>query len=143
MNTKTTPPDKLSIVIHAGEFDKIHYALVMASAAAAISTPVTLFFTMGACAVLKSENAWKTLSCSCSHLTPEQMNNAYKAKGVATFDELVEACVALGVKFMVCEMGLRAVDLEDTPLREDIPIQTGGVVTFLNDSSRHGSMLFI
>ena len=141
--TKTTPPDKLSIVVHAGEFDKIHYALVMASAAAAISTPVTLFFTMGACTVLKSKDAWQTLPCSNPGTTPQQMDADYKAKGIATFDELLEACVALNVTFMVCEMGLRAVDLEDTPLRKDIPLQTGGVVTFLSDASRHGAMIFV
>ena len=40
-------PEKLSIVVFSGDFDKIHYALVMASAAAAIDIPATLFFTMG------------------------------------------------------------------------------------------------
>ena len=39
-------PEKLSLVVFSGDFDKVHYALVMASAAAAIDTPVTLFFTM-------------------------------------------------------------------------------------------------
>ena len=38
----------LSIVVYDGHFDKIHYALAMASSAAAIDTNVTLFFTMDA-----------------------------------------------------------------------------------------------
>ena len=31
-------PEKLSIVVFSGEFDKVHYALVLASAAAAMGT---------------------------------------------------------------------------------------------------------
>jgi hypothetical protein len=44
---------------------------------------------------------------------------------------------------MVCEMGLRAVGLEGQPLRDDIPLEEGGVVTFLNDASNDGAMIFI
>ena len=54
MAAEPSPPDKLSIVVYAGFYDKVHYALVMAAAAAAIGRPVTLFFTMGACHALKS-----------------------------------------------------------------------------------------
>ena len=35
MTADTGPPDKLSIVVFSGHYDKVHYALVMASAAAA------------------------------------------------------------------------------------------------------------
>lgn len=38
-------PENLSIVLFAGGFDRVHYALVMASAAAATNRKVTLFFT--------------------------------------------------------------------------------------------------
>ena len=48
-----THPDKLSIVVYSGKFDEVHYALVMASAAAAVGRPVTLFFTMDACIALE------------------------------------------------------------------------------------------
>ncbi len=41
-------PEKLSIVVFSGDFYMVHYALLMASAAAAIDIPPTLFFTMGA-----------------------------------------------------------------------------------------------
>ena len=36
------PPDKLSFVVFSGDYGRIHYALVMASAAAAIDKAVTL-----------------------------------------------------------------------------------------------------
>ena len=44
---------------------------------------------------------------------------------------------------MVCEMGLRAIGMESAELRTDVPYQAGGIVTFLNDASADGAMLFI
>ncbi len=142
------PPDKLSIVVFAGHYDKVHYALVMASAAAAVSRPVTLFFTMLACRALRragddGKPAWRDLPLSEEEGTGGDKDDAYAAMKVATFEELLQSCVQMGVKFMVCEMGLRASSLEGEPLRDDIPLEAGGVVTFLADASKDGAMLFI
>lgn len=148
MATDATPPDKLSIVVYAGHFDKVHYALVMAAAAAAIGRPVTLFFTMGACRALAAADAdgapaWRSLPLSETAGTGGERDDGFAGKGVATFEELLESCVQFGVKFMVCEMGLRAEGLEDQPLRDDVPIEKGGVVSFLNDASKDGAVIFI
>ncbi len=151
MAADSPPPDKLSIVVYAGFYDKVHYALVMAAAAAAIGRPVTLFFTMGACQALKSpgdngEPAWRSMPMSeggGAGGTGGDKDDAYAGMGVATFEELLDSCVQFGVTFMVCEMGLRAMGLEEEPLRDDVPLQKGGVVTFLNDASKDGAVVFI
>ena len=148
MAAETSPPDKLSIVVYAGFYDKVHYALVMAASASAIGRPVTLFFTMGACHALKSpadngEPAWRSMPMSEGGGAGGDKDDAYAKMGVATFEELLDSCVQFGVTFMVCEMGLRAMGLEDEPLRDDVPLQKGGVVTFLNDASKDGAMIFI
>src|SRR5512144_454936 len=38
-------PEKLSLLVLSGTFERVHYSLVLASAAAAIGKPATLFFT--------------------------------------------------------------------------------------------------
>lgn len=141
-------PEKLSIILYSGDFDKIHYALVMASAAAAIDVPVTLFFTMGASRALLAtpENAWQYLSggvIAKKEETGGDINRKLEKRNVATFEELLQACVSLKVKFMVCEMGLEAMDLNGEPLRSDVPVKSGGIVTFLNDAYKNGQMIFI
>lgn len=148
MTADTGPPDKLSIVVFSGHYDKVHYALVMASAAAAVGRPVTLFFTMLACRALKAAGndgapAWRDMPLSEEQGTGGDKDDAYGAMNVATFEELLQSCVQMGVTFMICEMGLRAVGLEGEPLRDDIPLEQGGVVTFLADASKDGAMLFI
>ena len=148
MTTDSPSPEKLSIVVYAGHYDKVHYALVMAAAAAAIGRPVTLFFTMGACHALKKSDdtgghAWRSMPLSEEEGTGGDKDDSYAAMSVATFEELLQSCIQLKVTFMVCEMGFRAVGLEGQPLRDDIPLEEGGVVTFLNDASKDGAMIFI
>ena len=147
MATRTSP-DKLSVVVFSGDFDKVHYALVMAGGAAAIGTPVTLFFTMGACRALQNPDAdgtpaWRRMPASSGEGDSGEMDESFKAKGLASFEELLDSCVAMGVRFLVCEMGLRAMGLAKDDLRADITLDDGGVVTFLRDASAGGAMLFV
>ena len=108
MATGTSSPDKLSIVVYAGFYDKVHYALVMASSAAAIDRPVTLFFTMGACHALKKSDdtgghAWRSMPLSEEEGTGGDKDDSYAAMSVATFEELLQSCIQLKVTFMVCK----------------------------------------
>lgn len=147
MHNNSTP-DKMSIVIYDHHFDKVHYALVMAAAAAAIGKPVTLFFTMGASQALLAEGpndlpAWAKMPLSDEEGTGFERDQSYKYKGIAQFEELLQGCATLGTKFMVCEMGLQAQGIKNNPLRTDLSIETSGVVTFLNDASSNGIIVFI
>ena len=140
-------PDKLSIIVYSGEFDKVHYALALASSAVATNQAATLFFTMGACRALVRAGAdgtpgWHTLGAGPGQ-TPAEIDRDYARLGVATFDELFSACVELGVRFIVCEMGLRAAGITPEDLRDDLTIDTAGIVTFLGDASKDGAMLFV
>ncbi len=138
-------PDKLSIIAFSGAFEKVHYALALASAAVAVNRRATLFFTMEAIHGLKRAGAdgrpgWAALDCAEG---AEARDARFGQQGVARYEELLEACAALGVTFMVCEMGLRAVGLTLSDLRQDLSYREGGIVTFLNDASDKGAMLFV
>jgi len=135
-------PDKLSIVVFSGDFERVHYALAMASAAAAVDRPTTLFFTMGACHALAKRLAdgkpgWSAMTGAV------ERDAEFEERGVATFEELFDACIGLDVKVMVCEMGLRAMGLTADDLHQDFQHHKGGIVTFLNDASSDGGLLFI
>ena len=127
------PVDKLSLVVFSGDFERVHYALAMAAGAVASNHAVTLFFTMGAARALVD---WRTLPGA-------EADETLRGRGIAGFEELLEACVALGVTIMVCEMGLRALGIDAATLRSDVPVTAGGIVTFLADASKDGGMLFI
>ena len=139
--------EKLSIIVFSGSFDRVHYALATAAAAAATNTPVTLLFTMGAThALTRDKNAkpgWSKLMHSEDKGDGAVWNACHQTNGVAGFEALLDACIALEVKFLVCEMGLSAAGLDEKTLRDDVPIEQGGLVTFLADAETNGSMLFI
>lgn len=129
-------PDKLSIVVFSGEYDRIHYALALASAAAAIDRPVTLLFSMGGIGALLREGAAGAPDWAAREA-------AQAGKGIATIAELLDACAGLGATFLVCDMGLRAMEIGREALRDDLAVTPGGAVSFLNDASRDGAMLFV
>ncbi len=138
----TKPPDQLSIVVFSGDFERVHYALAMAAAAASTDRPATLFFTMESIRALTPRRAdgshgWTALAGAA------ERDAEFADRGVGGFEELFDACVGLDVRIMVCDMGLRAMGLTGDDLRRDFKHHAGGIVTFLNDASAHGAMLFI
>lgn len=139
----TAPPDKLSIILFDGAFDRVHYGLATASAALAIGRAVTLFFTMGACRALLAGEGWRTMPVPSQDIDASGLDARFLERGTAGFEELLSACAALGAKIMVCEMGLRAMGIGTAELRDDLAYEEGGLVTFLEDASKDGAMLFI
>jgi peroxiredoxin family protein len=141
------PPDKLSIFVFSGAYDRVHYALATASAAAATNREVALFFTMGAVRALAAPEGetpgWTALLPAEDGTDAAGRDAGYAEHGIATFEELLSACVELGVGFRVCEMGLKAQDLALAGLRADVPLEVGGIVSFLGDASGAGAILFI
>ena len=135
--------DKLSLVVASPQFEKVHYAFVMAAGAAALGTPVTMFFTMAACNAILDKEGWQTLPSEKPDTTAKERNEDFAAKGVATMDELIDSCSELGVKFIVCEMGLWVEGLEDRKLRNGLTVTRAGVATFFNDASPAGAIVYI
>lgn len=134
----------LAIAVHAGAFDRVHYALVMASAAAASDRRATLFFTGAAVAALTRGTGgapgWHALDAP-----PEgaaARDAAWRNKRVAGFEELLAACRELGVRLIVCEMALRVAGLEASALRDDLAPEIAGVVTFLH-AADGGATVFV
>ena len=123
--------EKLSLVIHSGDYSRMHYALVMASAAAAMGKPVTILFA--GTSVLALAKNWQT---------PDEDHRA-QALGIAGFEELLAACRDLGARLLVCETALALTELKPVQLRDDLSLETAGAVTFLNDASPTGNMVFV
>jgi len=127
---------RLSIIVFSGDYGRVHYALMMASAAAAIDRPVTLFFTMGAVQALRKPDGWVNLSGA-------ERDEALKERQIADFETLLQSAAAMDVTFMICEAGLKADDMSPGDLRDDLDIDVTGLVTFLNQTDPNGQTLFV
>jgi peroxiredoxin family protein len=115
----------ISVIVRSGDYESVHYALALASAALAINKPAVLFFTM---------NGVRALSGPPPKLPDWQRDGIYRKRGVGDFETLLQACVELGCRFIVCEMGLRALGIEATSLRKDVPFIVAGIVTLLEET---------
>lgn len=119
------PEGGLSIILRAGDYESAHYALALAAAALAVNKPAVLFFTMGGIRALAGP--------------PPVLDNwghdaQNRARGVGDFETLLGACVELGARFIVCEMGLRSLAIDRASLRTDVPFTIAGIVTLLEET---------
>lgn len=136
-------PGRLSLVVLSGDFARVHYALVLAAGQAALGRAATLFFTLAATrALLQPDDTgspgWHRLAAGAGR-GAAAVDDDYRARGIAGFEELLSACAAMGVRFIVCEMGLRAEGLARADLRADLPIDAAGVVTLLTEDASGGT----
>lgn len=114
-------PSELGVLLLSGAHERAHYAFVVASGAAALGRTVVLFATNRGCLALCRD--W-------TGLDDATRDEALAARGVAGLGTLREACVAMGVRLIACEAGLRAEAIDPGRL---IPgVEIAGIATFLS-----------
>lgn len=109
----------LAVVLSEASHARLHAALTLACAAAALGRPVRLFFHGESVAALTVGRHW-------------QGDATYRAAGLASVGELVENAIGLGAQVMACQTGLQLIGVAATSLAEGI--ETGGMVAFLADA---------
>ena len=115
------PSDPLGVLLLSGGHDRVHYAFVLASGAAAIGRDVVLFASNRGCLGLATD--W-------SGLDDAGRDTRVQASGVAGLDDLRDACTELGVRLIACEAGLKIEQIDPAALLPSVEI--AGVVTFLS-----------
>ena len=119
------PAGGLSIIVRSGDYESAHYALALAAAALAVNKPAVLFFTLRGLRALQGPPA---------PLDGWAKDAENRARGVGDFETLLAACVELGARFIVCDMGLRSLGIDRAGLRGDVPFTVAGIVTLLEET---------
>jgi predicted peroxiredoxin len=109
----------LGVLLLSGGHERAHYALVLATAAAALGRDAVLFATNAGCRLFLDPTPFLA----------EPREAALEARGVAGVATLLQAASELGLRRIVCEAGLKAEDLAGQPLAPGVEV--AGVVTFL------------
>jgi peroxiredoxin family protein len=112
-------PD-FGVLLISGAHDRAHYAFVVASGAAALGRRVVLFATNQGCRALCRD--W-------SGLDDADRDARIEARGVAGLETLRDACVALEVRMIACEAGLRSEAIDPALLLA--AVEVAGIATFL------------
>lgn len=109
----------LGVLLLSGTHERAHYALVVATGAAALGRSTILFATNGGCRLLLRGLP----------LRQDPRESLLERSGVATISGLMEAAAALPVRLLACEAGLRAESLSSADLLPEVEV--AGIVTFL------------
>lgn len=126
--TKRKP---LFILISDHQADQIHFAMMAASAAAAIDRPVTLFFAKGAVNTVVVDG-WKKIKDR-HGMTGPRMDHRLAARGVADMPVMMDACMAMNVRFLVCENSLKEEGLISDDLIERPVVMISSMATILDE----------
>lgn len=109
----------LGILLLSGDHERAHYALVLATGAAALGREVTLFTTNAGC----------RLFLAAQPLAAAPREALLANRGVAGIATLLDAAAELGIRRIACEAGLRAEAIPAADLLAGVEV--AGVVTFL------------
>ncbi|MDQ1081153.1 DsrE family protein [Pseudoroseomonas cervicalis] len=109
----------LGILLRSPGHEPAHYALMLATGAAAIGRPVILFATNAGCHLFLRR----------TRLLADEREAVLARRNVVGIAPLLDAAQDLGVRRLVCEAGLRAEGLDPAELAPGVEIT--GVVTFL------------
>ncbi len=112
-----TPP--LGVLLISGGHERAHYALVMATGAAALGRDVTIFAT----------NAGARLLLADQMLAADPREALVVSRGVAGIGVLWAAARELGIRMIACEAGLAAEGLREAALAPGV--ERAGVASFL------------
>ena len=109
----------LGILLRHGDHEAAHYALVVATGAAAIGRAVTIFATNAGCRLFQAARP----------LEADPREALLAARGVAGIGTLLAAADDLSIRRIACEAGLRAESIAPETLAPGVEV--AGIVTFL------------
>jgi len=137
--------DKLTIVVHSGDMDKIYSALIIANGALSMGIEASLYFTFWGLERLKKGGLEKG-PLSKMHMMGigksmiiKRMNKA----NVSSLERLIKDFKELGGKIIACDMTMEIMGIKKEDLREDLITECGAVGTYIQEARESTINLFI
>jgi CoA-disulfide reductase len=152
-----------TMVVFSGDMDKAMASFIIASGAAAMGKPVTMFFTFWGLNILRRTEAppvhkdivekmfgammpkgTSKLPISKMNMWgmgPKMIQYAMKRKNVDSLDKLMQGALAAGVKLVACTMSMDIMGIKPEELIDGVDF--GGVATYLGHAEDSGLNLFI
>lgn len=151
-----------TMIVFSNDLDKALASFIIANGAAAAGKQVTMFFTFWGINILRKPgvNVKKSIvdkmfgfmmPKGVNELTLSKMNMmgmgsammkaVMKSKNVPSLDELIQAAKNNGIKIIACNMAMDVMGIKPEELIDGVEI--GGVATYIDESSKANSNLFI
>ena len=137
--------DKLTIVVHSGDMDKIYSALIIATGALSMGMEASLYFTFWGLQRLQKGGLEKG-PLSKMHMLgigKSMMKQRMNKANVSSLERLMQDFKELGGKIIACDMTMEIMGIKKEDLREDLITECGAVGTYIREARESTINLFI
>jgi peroxiredoxin family protein len=137
--------DKVTIVLHSGDMDKVYSALIIGNGALAMGMQASIYFTFwGLQRLIKGGLEKGPLSkMHMLGLGKWMIQRRMKKANVASLEKLMNDYKELGGKIIACDMTMEIMGIRREDLREDWIDEFGAVGTYVQSARESAITLFI
>jgi peroxiredoxin family protein len=137
--------DKITIIVHSGDMDKVYSALIIGNGALAMGMEASLFFTFWGLQRLKKGGLEKgpLSKMNMLGLGKWMVKRKMKQAGVASMERLMQDFKELGGKILACDMTMEIMGIKKEDLRDDLIADYCAVGTYLTEARGSKITLFI
>jgi len=136
---------RVTIVMHSGDMDKVYSALIIADGALAMGMEASIYFTFWGLQRLTKGGLEKG-PLSKMHflgLGKWMVKQRMKKANVASLERLLQDFKELGGKIIACEMTMEIMGIHRQDLREDLIDEYGAVGSYIQEARNSQVTLFI
>lgn len=137
--------ERVTIVLHSGDMDKVYSALIIANGALAMGMEASIYFTFWGLQRLQ-KNGLEKGPLSRMHmlgLGKWMVKQRMKKANVASLERLLQDFKELGGKTIACEMTMEIMGIRRQELREDLIDEYGAVGSYIQEARNSQITLFI
>ncbi len=137
--------DRVTIIAHSGDMDKIYSALIVANGALAMGMEASIFFTFWGLQRLTKGGLEKgpLSKMNMLGLGKWMVKMRMKKANVASLERLIRDFKELGGKIIACEMTMEIMGIKKEDLREDLIDEYGAVGAYIQQARDSSITLFI
>jgi peroxiredoxin family protein len=137
--------EKLTIIVHSGDMDKLYSALIVGNGALSMGMDASLFFTFWGLQRLK-KGALEKGSLSKMNLLglgKWMVKRRMRKSNVAPLEKLLQDFKDLGGKIMACDMTMEIMGIQPEDLRQDLIGEYCSVGSYIQEARESKVTLFI
>jgi len=145
MNQNDTTTERVTIVLHSGDMDKVYSTLIIANGALAMGMEASIFFTFWGLQRLKKGALEKgpLSKMNLLGLGKWMVKRRMKKANVASLEKLLQDFKELGGKIMACDMTMEIMGIRPEDLRHDFIDEYCAVGSYIQEARNSTITLFI
>ena len=142
---RETNVERMTIILHSGDMDKVYSALIIGNGALAMGMEVTIFFPFWGLQRLE-KGALEKGPLSKMHLLglgKWMVKRRMRQANVASLDRMLRDFKDLGGKIMACDMTMEIMGIRPEDLRQDLIDEYCAVGSYVQEARASRVTLFI